>query len=219
KRGYRAETGAAPLRANRAAALVLLSRWDASRPRADPVCGSGTIAIEAALIASGAAPGIRRGFAAEKWPTLPARIWQDARQEAREAERGNVPVSIWASDKDRAMVDAATRNASKAGVSASIRFSCAPLRAFSSSADYGCIVCNPPYGERLGEQREVQALTREMGALYDRLDTWSFYVLSGDTEFPRLFGTRASKNRKLYNGNIRCYFYQYYRPRGPRHQG
>ena len=219
KRGYRAETGAAPLRENLAAALVLLSRWEPSRPLADPLCGSGTIAIEAAMIASGAAPGIRRGFAAEKWPTLPARIWQDARQEAREAERRDVEVSIVGSDKDSAMVDAARRNAAAAGVSGSIHFACAPLRAFELARSYGCIVCNPPYGERLGEQKEVQALAREMGALYERLDTWSFYVLTGSEDFPRLFGARASKNRKLYNGNIRCYFYQYYRPRGPGHPG
>ncbi|HUJ73444.1 MAG TPA: class I SAM-dependent RNA methyltransferase, partial [bacterium] len=219
KRGYRAETGAAPLRENLAAALVLLSRWEPSRPLADPLCGSGTIAIEAAMIASGAAPGIRRGFAAEKWPTLPARIWQDARQEAREAERRDAAVSISASDRDRTMVDAARRNAAAAGVSGSIHFACAPLRAFEPARSYGCIVCNPPYGERLGEQKEVQALAREMGALYERLDTWSFYVLTGSEDFPRLFGARASKNRKLYNGNIRCYFYQYYRPRGPGHPG
>jgi putative N6-adenine-specific DNA methylase len=216
KRGYRAETGAAPLRENLAAALVLLSRWGPSRPLADPLCGSGTIAIEAALIASGAAPGIGRGFAAEKWPTFPARIWQDARQEAREEARVDAAVSISASDRDRAMVEAARRNALKAGVAAGIRFACAPLRAFEPAGDHGCVVCNPPYGERLGERREVEALAREVGALYRRLDTWSFFVLTADTDFPRLFGARASRNRKLYNGNIRCYFYQYYRPRGPR---
>jgi putative N6-adenine-specific DNA methylase len=216
KRGYRAETGAAPLRENLAAALVLLSRWDPSRPLADPLCGSGTIAIEAAMIARGAAPGIRRRFAAQEWPALEPRIWHDARQEAREAERPGAVQSIAASDRDQAIVDAARRNAAKAGVSDCVRFRCAALRAFEAAGDHGCIICNPPYGERLGEQKEVEGLARDMGDLYHRLDTWSFFVLTAATDFPRFFGAQASKNRKLYNGNIRCYFYQYYRPRGPR---
>jgi putative N6-adenine-specific DNA methylase len=217
KRGYRAETGAAPLRENLAAALVLLSRWDPSRPLADPLCGSGTIAIEAAMIARGAAPGIRRRFAAQEWPTLPGSIWQDARQEAREAEHsGELPEGIAASDRDPAMVDAAKRNAARAGVSDCVQFRCAALRAFKPTGGHGCVICNPPYGERIGEQKEVEGLARDMGDLYRRLDTWSFYVLTAATDFQRFFGAPASKNRKLYNGNIRCYFYQYYRPRGPR---
>ncbi|MGO9412690.1 MAG: THUMP domain-containing class I SAM-dependent RNA methyltransferase [Spirochaetia bacterium] len=212
KRGYRTETGAAPLRENLAAALVLLSRWDASRPFADPLCGSGTIAIEAALIARGAAPGIRRRFAAEEWPALPARIWQDARQEARDSERREAGVTVAASDKDPAMVEAATRNAAKAGVSDSVRFRCAPLGAFQAEQGYGCIVSNPPYGERLGERRDVDALSREMGGLYRKLETWSFFILTASTDFPRLFGTPFSKNRKLYNGNMQCYLYQWFGP-------
>ncbi len=212
KRGYRTETGAAPLRENLAAALVLLSRWDASRPFADPLCGSGTIAIEAALIARGAAPGIRRRFAAEEWPALPARIWQDARQESRDSERREAGVTVAASDKDPAMVEAATRNAAKAGVSDSVRFRCAPLGAFQAEQGYGCIVSNPPYGERLGERRDVDALSREMGDLYRKLETWSFFILTASTDFPRLFGTPFSKNRKLYNGNMQCYLYQWFGP-------
>ncbi len=212
KRGYRTETGAAPLRENLAAALVLLSRWDASRPFADPLCGSGTIAIEAALIARGAAPGIRRRFAAEEWPALPARIWQDARQESRDSERREAGVTVAASDKDPAMVEAAARNAAKAGVSDSVRFRCAPLGAFQAEQGYGCIVSNPPYGERLGERRDVDALSREMGGLYRKLETWSFFILTASTDFPRLFGTPFSKNRKLYNGNMQCYLYQWFGP-------
>ncbi|HUI69218.1 MAG TPA: class I SAM-dependent RNA methyltransferase, partial [Spirochaetia bacterium] len=216
KRGYRTESGAAPLRENLAAALVLLSRWDPSRPFADPLCGSGTIAIEAALIARGAAPGIRRTFAAERWPTLPARIWRDARQEAHDLEQRGVNISIHGSDKDQAMVEAARRNAAKAGVLESVSFRCAPLRAFNPAGDYGCVVCNPPYGERLGERREVDSLSRDMGDLYQRLDTWSFFVLTANADFPSHFRAKISRNRKLYNGNIRCYFYQYFRPMHPR---
>jgi putative N6-adenine-specific DNA methylase len=213
KRGYRLESGAAPLRENLAAALVLLSRWDPSRPFADPLCGSGTIAIEAALIARGVAPGIRRRFAAERWPLLQGRVWEDARLEAREEERRNAPVSINASDRDRTMVDAAARNAAQAGVADDVRFQCVPLLAFEPQGDYGCVVSNPPYGERLGERRDVESLSREIGELYRRLGTWSFFILTANTDFPRLFGTSFSKNRKLYNGNIRCYLYQWFGPR------
>jgi len=213
KRGYRLESGAAPLRENLAAALVLLSRWDASRPFADPLCGSGTIAIEAALIARGVAPGIGRRFAAERWPLLQGRIWQDARKEAREAERRDAAVSINASDRDRTMVDAAARNAAQAGVAADVRFRCVPLLAFEPVGDYGCVISNPPYGERLGEPRDVESVSREIGELYRRLGTWSFFILTANTDFPRLFGTSFSKNRKLYNGNLRCYLYQWFGPR------
>jgi putative N6-adenine-specific DNA methylase len=212
KRGYRVETGAAPLRENLAAALVLLSRWDPSRPFADPLCGSGTIAIEAALIARGAAPGIRRRFAAEEWPSLPARIWPDARQEARDAEHREAAVTIEASDRDPVMVDAAARNATKAGVSDFVQCRCAPLGAFQSKRGYGCVVTNPPYGERLGERQEVEALSGEIGDLYRRLGTWSFFILTASTSFPRLFGRPFTKNRKLYNGNLQCYLYQWFGP-------
>ena len=212
KRGYRVETSAAPLRETLAAALVLLSRWDSSRPLADPLCGSGTIAIEAALIGRSAAPGIARSFAAQAWPALPARIWDDARKEAREAEHRDIRMVIDASDRDRGMVEAAIRNAGRAGVSDCVRFRCASLRAFEPSHDYGCVVCNPPYGQRLGTRGEVEGLTREMAELFQRLPTWSFFVLTADTDFPRFFPAKLSRNRKLYNGNIRCYFYQYFRP-------
>ena len=212
KRGYRTESGAAPLRENLAAALVLLSRWDPSRPFADPLCGSGTIPIEAALIARGAAPGISRSFAAEEWPTLPHGLWKEAREEARAQERPDVKAVILASDRDAAMVEAAGRNAANAGVSNCLRLRCSPLGAFEPPGDYGCLVANPPYGERLGERREVEALAREMGALNRRLLTWSFFVLTASQDFPRLFGKPFSKNRKLYNGDIRCYLYQYFGP-------
>lgn len=212
KRGYRTEAGAAPLRENLAAALVLLSRWDPSRPFADPLCGSGTIPIEAALIARGAAPGIRRSFAAEEWPTLPHDIWENAREEARAAERKELKAVILASDRDAAMIEGAARNAANAGVLDLLRLRCAPLSAFEAPGDYGCLVANPPYGERLGERREVAALAREIGALSRRLATWSFFFLTASREFPRLFGRPFSKNRKLYNGDIRCYLYQYLGP-------
>ena len=212
KRGYRAESGPAPLRENLAAALVMLSRWDPSRPFADPLCGSGTIAIEAALIGRSRAPGISRVFAAEAWPIVPAGAWREAREEARVGEKRAAGMTVEASDRDGAMVDAARMNAKRAGVQDCIRFTTRPLDAFRSPGEYGCLVCNPPYGERLGDSREVEKLSRDMGLLFRRLPTWSFFALTASTDFPRFFGARPSRNRKLYNGNIRCYLYQYFGP-------
>jgi putative N6-adenine-specific DNA methylase len=212
KRGYRRETGEAPLRENLAAALVLLSRWDPSRPFADPLCGSGTIPIEAAMIAAHAPPGIARAFAAEQWPLLPARAWAEAREQARDEQRRSVEASITAADLSPAMMEAAARNARQAGVADMIRFRAVPLASFTPDGDYGCIVCNPPYGERLGDVREVEALYQAMGRLYRGLPTWSFFALSAREDFQRFFGARASRNRKLYNGNIRCWYYQYFGP-------
>ena len=212
KRGYRRHTGDAPLRENLAAALVLLSRWDPSRPFADPVCGSGTIAIEAALQAANIAPGLGRRFAAEDWPLFPVPLWSEVRASARDAQVRTVNAGIDASDRDPAMVKAAAANAAAAGVAELIRFRTAPLESFSPTVEFGCLVCNPPYGERLGSVREAQELARVMGSLRHRAPTWSFFVLSALEDFQRCFGARASRNRKLYNGNIRCWYYQYFGP-------
>jgi putative N6-adenine-specific DNA methylase len=212
KRGYRRHAGAAPLRENLAAALVLLSRWDTSRAFADPVCGSGTIAIEAALKAANIAPGIGGKFAAEDWGFFPASIWSEVRASAREGRLRLGDVRIDASDRDPAMVKAATANAAAAGVADLIRVRCVSLESFSPAGEFGCLVCNPPYGERLGNIHEAEELAREMGSLRARLTTWSFFVLSALQDFQRCFGERASRNRKLYNGQIRCWYYQYFGP-------
>jgi len=212
KRGYRSETGPAPLRENLAAALVTLSRWDPARPFADPLCGSGTIAIEAALAACSAAPGLNRGFAGEDIPLLPASDWQAAREEARSAVKAPAGLVIEASDHDAGVVEAARANARAAGVLQHIRFRKRSLDAFQSPGNYGCMVCNPPYGERLGDPREVAELSRRLGLLSRQLPTWSFFILTGSPDFPKLFGAPASRNRKLYNGNIRCWLYQYFGP-------
>jgi putative N6-adenine-specific DNA methylase len=212
KRGYRRHTGEAPLRENLAAALVLLSRWDPSRRFADPVCGSGTIAIEAALQAANIAPGISRHFAAEDWPLIPGSLWRDERASARDAQVKPLIAGLYASDRDPAMVKASAANAAAAGVADLITFRAAPLESFSPDGEFGCLVCNPPYGERLGNPREAQDLARAMGALRGRMPTWSFFVLSALEDFQKCFGARASRNRKLYNGNIRCWYYQYFGP-------
>ncbi|HVO38338.1 MAG TPA: class I SAM-dependent RNA methyltransferase [Spirochaetia bacterium] len=212
KRGYRSETGPAPLRENLAAALVVLSRWDPARPFADPLCGSGTIAIEAAMAACGAAPGLNRGFAGEDLPILPRTDWRGAREEARAGVKNPAGLVIEASDHDAGAVEAARANARAAGVLHHIRFMKRSLDSFQSPGNYGCMVCNPPYGERLGDRREVEELSRHLGLLSRQLPTWSFFILTGSADFPKLFGARASRNRKLYNGNIRCWLYQYFGP-------
>jgi len=216
KRGYRRDAGEAPLRENLAAALVLLSRWDPSRPFADPLCGSGTIAIEAALIAAHIAPGISRTFAAEQWPLVPPEAWREARERARGEETRGVRARILGADRDARVVESAAKNARAAGVGRMVDFHAAPLSAFRAEGDYGCLVCNPPYGERLGSPGEVRELYQSMGRLFRSLPTWSLFALSAHEDFQKLFGARASKNRKLYNGNIRCWYYQYFGPLPPR---
>lgn len=215
KRGYRTGAGEAPLRENLAAALVLLSRWRPPRPFADPLCGSGTIAIEAAMIGRGIAPGANRSFAAEAWPFVPREAWSRAREEARAAERRDAPTDIAASDRDGRVLEIARANAAKAGVADAIRFERRDVEAFVPSGDYGCIVTNPPYGERLGDLREAENVYRAMGRTFRRLETWSLFALTAHPDFPRFFGVRSTKNRKLYNGNIRCWLHQYFGPLPP----
>ena len=212
KRGYRVAAGEAPLRENLAAALVLLSRWESPRPFVDPFCGSGTIPIEAALVAANVAPGIGRSFAAENGPLIPAAIWKEAREQARAEEWPRASTGIAGSDRDGRMIALAAENARAAGVSTMIRFRQAPFEKLAPEGDFGCMVCNPPYGVRQGAQGEVEALCRAMGALFRGLPTWSLFALSAREDFQKLFGARASRNRKLYNGNVRCWYYQYFGP-------
>lgn len=208
KRGYRKDKGEAPLRETLAAALVKLSRWRPGRDFADPFCGSGTIAIEAAFIGRNRAPGIDRTFVAEGWPHIPEVVWREAREEARNAVN-DLPVRILASDVDGTVLKAARENAARAGVADCIQFQRQTADQFRSRRKYGCIVCNPPYGERTGEGREVEKLYRQMGEMYSGLDNWSLCALTAHPQFERLFGRKADKKRKLYNGNILCYLYQY----------
>jgi len=219
RRGYRTEAGEAPLRETLAAALVLLSRWEPPRPFADPLCGSGTIPIEAAMVAAQIAPGRTRSFAGEALSILPSAAWSQEREAARSQERRGISVDIAASDKDPRMVDISAQNARRAGVSQLVRVRRASMEGFQSSAEYGCMVCNPPYGERVGERNEVSALEQAMGRVLADLPTWSLFALTADTDFPRNFGSRPSRNRKLYNGNIRCYYYQYFGPLPPHPSG
>lgn len=209
KRGYAETRGEAPLRETLAAALVKLSRWVPSRMLADPLCGSGTIPIEAALIGKNIAPGLNRSFVSETWPLIPKKIWKVARLEAEKAVN-NIPLSIYASDMDKRSFNQARINAGKAGVIDDIIFEKKPLAEFSSAKKYGCIITNPPYGERLGNRKIAEELYKSMGEVFAGLDSWSLFILTSHQEFQKYFGRKNTKNRKLYNGKLKCYLYQYY---------
>ncbi|OPY83544.1 MAG: Ribosomal RNA large subunit methyltransferase K [Syntrophorhabdus sp. PtaU1.Bin153] len=209
KRGYREESGEAPLRENLAAALVMLSRWTPDRVLVDPLCGAGTLAIEAALIGRNMAPGLLRTFVSEKWGQIPGDIWRSVREDAA-ARINETSFRVLASDRDGKVVKKARENALRAGVGDFIGFQKLPIEGFTSSRKYGCVISNPPYGERMGEAKEVEDLYRSMGRVFSKLDQWSFFILTAHPRFETLFGRKADKNRKLYNGNIRCYFYEYF---------
>ncbi len=216
KRGYRMLTAAAPIRETLAAALVQLSRWQPHRPFADPLCGSGTIAIEAALLGRNQAPGLMRDFDAERWEICPTKVWGDARSEAKAAIRTDVELDITASDIDPEVLSLARFHVKKAGVADCVRVEQRNVTDFAPPRPYGCIVTNPPYGERIGEKKQVDALYRSMGESLRAQKTWSVFVITSATDFERLYGKRSDKKRKLYNGRIQTNLYQYLGPLPPR---
>lgn len=215
KRGYRRLVGLAPLRETVAAALVLLSYWRGDRLLVDPFCGSGTIPIEAAMVGRNLAPGRNRSFEAENWPQIPVQLWTEARQEARDLVKPQLPVQIVARDRDPKVMKVAKTNANEAGVFSEILFENKDFIAFPTNRDHGCTICNPPYGERIGEKKEVSQLHRDMGELMLPLDTWSHYIFTGAEGFEREFGRRADRRRKIFNARIPCTYYQYLGPRPP----
>ncbi len=209
KRGYRAQGVLAPLRETLAAALVSLSRYKGKAPFCDPFCGSGTIPIEAALIAKNRAPGLNRTFAAQRWRQIPPKLWQDAADEARDKEFHGT-YDIWGGDIDPAAVELSRHNARLAGVDDAVRFDVADAARFHREEPKGRVVTNPPYGERLMEKREAEELYRAFGKAVRTLpEGWQVGVLSSHTEFERTFGRPADKKRKLYNGMIKCDFFLY----------
>ena len=217
KRGYRKASVAAPLQETISAGMIYLSRWDKDRILIDPFAGSGTIPIEAAMMAKNIAPGLNRDFAAEKWPIFQNGIWETVRKEAEEKINHSADVRlIMGYDNDPDSVSAARYNAKNAGVSDLIHFQEKDFKDFSTGRQYGYIICNPPYGERLSEREEVEELYRQMGEKLLSLETWSYYILSSHSNFEEIFGKNASKRRKLYNGGIECQYYQYYGPWPPR---
>ena len=209
KRGYRAVGVAAPLRETLAAAMVLLSRYRGRDPFCDPFCGSGTIAIEAALIAKNRAPGLNRAFSAQKWRWLDSGLWLQSAGEAMDGEYDGA-YDIWGGDIDPKAVAIARANAEKADVEDVVRFEVADAAAFRRDAPYGRVVTNPPYGERILEKREAEELYRAFGRAVRTLpEGWRVSVLSSHTEFERTFGRPADKKRKLYNGMLKCELFQY----------
>ena len=208
KRGYRPAHNAAPLKETMAAAMVKLSRYRGKDDFADPFCGSGTIPIEAALIARNIAPGINRSFSAMNWRIFDRRIWAQARDAARDREfHGNY--NIVGSDIDPKAIAIARENAERAGVADVIRFEVADAAAFDRRTERGVIVTNPPYGERIMEKEQAEQLYRSFGEAYRKTANWQLYLLSSHTEFERCFGRTADKKRKLYNGMIKCDLFMY----------
>ncbi|TDR55271.1 THUMP domain-containing class I SAM-dependent RNA methyltransferase [Paenilisteria rocourtiae] len=216
KRGYRVGQGGAPLKETMAAALVLLTSWHPDRPFYDPVCGSGTIPIEAAWIGRNIAPGLRRDFVCETWDWMSANIWKEARSEAEAAANYEQPLDIVGTDIDHRMIEISKQNALKAGLEDVIEFKQMQVADFTTEKEYGVIVANPPYGERLEDEGSVRELYREMRAVYRDMPTWSVYVLTSYEMFEEVYAKRATKKRKLYNGYLRTDLYQYWGPRPPR---
>ena len=210
KRGYRREANLAPIRETLAAAIVKTSRPREEVLLWDPMCGSGTIAIEAAMMMRGIAPGARRSFAGEDFPFIGKKIWQNAREEALDGEVKS-DFQVYASDIDARAVELATHNAKRAGVFDTVRIFTSDCRKISAPGRRGTIVTNPPYGERLGTKDEVESLYREMGVHFRSLSPWQVYIITSHPGFERFYGKRADKVRKLYNGMIPCYLYQFFK--------
>lgn len=209
KRGYREHAGTAPMKETLAAALVLLSKWDISKILMDPFCGSGTIAIEAAMIGKNMAPGLNRDFISEKWDIIPQKLWTDARRYAKNVIKKD-EFRIFASDIDGRVLRTAMDNAKKAGVDDVITYQTMDMKDISSKKKNGLIITNPPYGERLSDMKEVEGLYSTMGKVFGNLPDWSYFVVTSHPNFEKCFGKKSDKNRKLYNGKLKCYFYQYF---------
>ena len=212
KRGYRPEAGAAPLRETLAAALVYTARPREDILFWDPFCGSGTIAIEAAMLVSGRAPGLGRSFAGEEFANIPKALWEDARAEAQGKIRTDCKFEVYASDIDEDILDITYENALRAGVEEYLNIFQADARKIKKEDRKGTVVCNPPYGERMGEREEIEKLYQQLGGSFKALSPWQIYVLTSSDRFDRLYGQRADKVKKLYNGMLPCYLYEYFKP-------
>lgn len=217
KRGYRQQAGKAPISETLAAALILLTPWHKDRILVDPFCGSGTFVIEAAMIAAQIAPGMNRSFTAEEWGNfIPKQAWYQAVNEANDLMDEEVKVDIQGYDVDGDVVKVARKNAEEAGVDHLIHFQQRDVKDLSHPKKYGFVITNPPYGERLEEKEDLPAIYQAFGDSFKRLDSWSAYVITSYEETERYFGRKADKNRKIYNGMIKAYFYQFMGPRPPR---
>jgi len=217
KRGYRQVAGEAPIRETLAAALILLTPWRKERIFVDPFCGSGTFAIEAAMMAAGIAPGLNRNFLAEAWTNLiDQTTWEEAREEARDMVDCSIAVDIQGYDIDAEVLKVARQNAKNAGVEGLIHFQQRAVADLRHPKKYGFIITNPPYGERLEEKEALPALYRSFGEAFAKLDTWSCYMITSYEDCEKAFGRKADKTRKLYNGMIKTNYYQFLGPKPPR---
>lgn len=221
KRGYRTMSGEAPISETLASALLMLTPWKRDRILVDPMCGSGTFPIEAAMIAANIAPGKNRSFTAEKWTNLiEKKLWYDTVEEAEEMENTDISVDIQGYDIDREVIKVARENAKRAGVEHLIHFQQRSVSELNHPKKYGFIITNPPYGERMEEKEALPGLYAEIGEAMKRLDSWSVYLISGYEDTERYIGRKADKNRKIYNGMLKTYFYQFLGPKpAKRRQG
>lgn len=209
KRGYRELAGIAPLKETLAASMLLISRWNSDFELIDPFCGSGTILIEAAMIALNIAPGVNRNFVCETWPSMDKEMFESVRDGARNSEK-HKDLKIIGYDIDYKTLKVAMENAKKAGVEKYIQFQKRDFIEFSTSRKYGFIISNPPYGERIGEKKALDEIYKHMGSVKRRLNSWDFNILTSFESFEKTVGIKSTKNRKLYNGKIKCYYYQYF---------
>ena len=217
KRGYREVSGKAPITETLAAALILLTPWKRDRILVDPFCGSGTFPIEAAMMAAHIAPGMNRSFTAEAWANLiPRKLWYDTVNEANDLMEDGIEVDIQGYDADEEVIRIARRNAREAGVERLIHFQKRDVRELNHPKKYGFIITNPPYGERLEDKKDLPELYRAFGESFRRLDSWSAYMITSYEDAERYFGRKADKNRKIYNGMLKTYFYQFQGPKPPR---
>lgn len=217
KRGYRTLTSKAPITETLAAALIMLTPWNKERILVDPFCGSGTFLIEAAMMAANMAPGMNRSFLSEDWKNLiPRKCWYETMDEANDLLDSDVKVDIQGYDVDGDIVKAARANAESAGVDHMIHFQQRPISALSHPKKYGFLITNPPYGERLEEKKDLPELYRQIGERYKALDSWSLYMITAFEDAEKYIGRKADKNRKIYNGMIKTYFYQFMGPRPPK---
>lgn len=217
KRGYRTMTSKAPLTETLAASLIMLTPWRKDRILVDPFCGSGTFPIEAAMIAANIAPGMNRDFTAEEWTNMIDRkLWYECVKEAEDMIDTTVKVDIQGYDIDGDVIKAARENAKRAGVEHMIHFQQRAVADLSHPKKYGFIITNPPYGERLEDKADLPALYTQIGQAYQRLDSWSMFLITSYTDTEKYIGRKADKNRKIYNGMLKTYFYQFLGPKPPK---
>lgn len=216
KRGYRDRAGDAPIKETLAAAMILLSYWNKDRVLFDPFCGSGTIPIEAAMIGRNIAPGLDRDFDSQKWPRIKKEYWNQVKKDAFSKIDNESKLNILGCDIDKRSILRSRDNAANLGLEEDISFFMKDMRDVDLQYNYGVVITNPPYGERIGEKQEIHELYRDLGKKLIPFDTWSVYVITSEEDFEELYGKKADRKRKLYNGRIKVDYYQYYGPRPPR---